>query len=137
MKLLVSVRGPVEALAAASGGARIADVEFPASALGTPYPLNVAAVRDRLRKQHPRVAISTNIGEMQHERANACQAALGVATAGADLIKFGLAELPLNAAVYQGREIVRTVRKWYPKKGVFPAVFVDEDMQRFFDALGE
>jgi (5-formylfuran-3-yl)methyl phosphate synthase len=136
-RLLVSVRGATEALAAAKGGALIADVEFPASALGTPYPLNVAAVRSRVHAKFPRVAISTNIGEVQHERANACQAALGIATAGADLIKFGLAELPLKAATYQGREIVRTVRKWFPKKRLYPAVFVDMDMQRYFDAFGE
>ena len=37
-ELLVSIRGPVEALAAAKGGAKIAYVEYPASALGTPYP---------------------------------------------------------------------------------------------------
>ena len=43
-RLLVSVRGPNEALAAAEGGAHIADVEYPASALGTPYPLNIWAV---------------------------------------------------------------------------------------------
>jgi uncharacterized protein (UPF0264 family) len=115
----------------------IADVEFPASALGTPYPLNVAAVKSRLQTRHLRVAISTNIGEIQHERANACQAALGIATAGADLIKFGLAELPLKAGTYQGREIVRTVRKWFPKKKLYPAVFVDTDLQRYFDTFGE
>jgi hypothetical protein len=40
-RLLVSVRGPNEAVAAAKGGAHIADVEFPGSALGTPYPLNI------------------------------------------------------------------------------------------------
>jgi len=136
-KLLVSVRGPVEALTAAEGGALIADVEYPASALGTPYPLNVAAVADRVKSKHRRVAISTNIGEIQHERANACQAALGVATAGAELIKFGLGELPLKAATYQGREIVRTVRQWYPKKKLYPAVFVDKDMRRFFDPFKE
>ncbi len=135
--LLVSIRGPIEAIAAADGGALIADVEFPASALGTPYPLNVAAVCERLKKKHPRVAVSTNIGETQHERANACQAALGIATAGAELIKFGLAELPLKAAAYQGREIIRTVREWFPKKKLYPAVFVDADMQRYFDAFGE
>lgn len=136
-KLLVSVRGAIEALAAARGGALIADVEFPASALGTPYPLNVAAVLARLRSGHPRVTVSTNIGEIQHNRANACQAAVGIATAGAELIKFGLAELPLKAAAYQGREIVRTVRKWFPRKKLYPAVFVDTEMQRYFDALGE
>ena len=45
--LLVSVRGPQEALAAAEGGAHIADVEYPASALGTPYPLNIKGNRAR------------------------------------------------------------------------------------------
>ena len=35
-RLLVSVRGPSEAVAAAKGGAHIADVEFPASALARP-----------------------------------------------------------------------------------------------------
>ena len=40
-RLLVSIRGRKEALAAVKGGAHIADVEFPASALGTPYPLNI------------------------------------------------------------------------------------------------
>jgi len=134
-RLLVSVRGPIEALAAAKGGAMIADVEYPASALGTPYPLNVAAVCHRLKGRYPRVAVSTNIGEIPHERANACQAALGIATAGAQLIKFGMGELPPLAAAYLGREIVRTVKYWYPRKKMYPAVFVDEDKQRFFNAF--
>ena len=38
---------------------------------------------------------------------------------------------PLEAAAYLGREIVRTARQWYPKKRLYPAVFVDDDMQRF------
>lgn len=113
----------------------IADVEFPASALGTPYPLNIAAVCRRISARFPKMQVSTNIGEIQHARANACQAALGVATAGAQLIKFGLAELPLEAAVYQGREIVRSVREWFPQKKLYPAVFVDKSMQRYFKAL--
>lgn len=136
-RLLVSVRGPVEAIAAAKGGAMIADVEYPASALGTPYPLNIDAVARRVRKRYSRVKISTNIGEIQHTRANACQAALGVAYSGADLIKFGLGELPLDAAVYQGDSIVRTVRRWFPKKRLFPAVFVDDGMDRYFKALDQ
>jgi (5-formylfuran-3-yl)methyl phosphate synthase len=137
-RLLVSVRGKNEALAAAQGGALIADVEYPASALGTPYPLNIWTVRAALNQRRlKRVLVSTNIGETQHERANACQAALGVATAGADLIKFGLAELPLEAAVYQGREIVRSVRKWHPNKKLYPAVFVDKDLVRFSDPFQE
>ncbi len=115
----------------------IADVEYPASALGTPYPMNIATVCRRVRTKYPRVKISTNIGEIQHTRANACQAALGVALAGADLIKFGLGELPLDAAVYQGESIVRTVRHWFPRKKLFPAVFVDDGMDRYFKALSE
>lgn len=137
-RLLVSVRGSIEALAAAKGGAHIADVEYPASALGTPYPLNISAVRGRLNDSgFGRVRVSTNIGERQSERPNACQAALGVAVAGADLIKFGLAELPIEPAAYLGREIVRTVRRWYPKHTLVPAVFVDKDNVRFFDPFEE
>ena len=135
-RLLVSVRGKLEATAAAHGGAHIADVEYPASALGTPYPLNIAAVRKGLNSAgYTHVQVSTNIGERQHERANACQAALGVAVAGADLIKFGLAELPLEAAVYLGRQIVRTVRQWFPQKKLYAAVFLDQDLQRSFEVL--
>jgi len=132
-RLLVSVRGPVEAVAAAQGGAQIADVEYPASALGTPYPLNIRAVRNRLdRAGYRRILVSTNIGEVQPVRASACQAALGVACSGADLIKFGLAEQSLEAAVYLADSIVRTVRKLAPGgKRLYPAIFVDTDMCRF------
>jgi len=134
-RLLVSIRGPREALSAAKGGAQIADVEYPVSALGTPYPLNIAAVRDRLnRKGFRRVLVSTNIGEVQTVRASACQAALGVAAAGADLIKFGLAEQSLASASYLAKSIVRTVRQLAPKqRKLYAAVFVDDDMCRFFD----
>ena len=136
-RLLVSVRGPTEAVAASKGGAQIVDVEYPASALGTPYPLNILAVRNALDDEDLTSVISTNIGETQHDRAAACQAALGVATAGAELIKFGLATLPLKAAQYQGETIVRTVRNWFPDKKAFPAVFVDPDLMRFFDPFSE
>lgn len=137
-KLLISVRGPREAIEAARGGAHVADVEYPASALGTPYPLNILTVRNRLNQvNHRDVKVSTNIGEKQLDRASACQAALGVATAGADIIKCGLAELPLKAALYVGDTLVRTVRKFHPNKVVIPAVFVDTDMQRFFDPFHE
>lgn len=132
----MSVRGPLEALEAAKGGAAIADVEFPASALGTPYPLNIHAVCRRLRGgRFKRVLVSTNIGEDQAVRATACQAALGVAAAGADLIKFGLAKLPLDAGSYLGRSIVRTVRHWYPGRKLYPAVFIDDDLRQTFDPM--
>lgn len=136
-KLLVSIRGPVEAIEAAKGGAQIADVEYPASALGTPYPLNISNVQNQLNKANfSKVLVSTNIGEVQQSRASACQAALGVAVAGADLIKFGLAEQSPEAAIYLASNIVRTVKKLSDNsKKLYPAVFVDEDMTRFFNPL--
>lgn len=136
-RLLVSIRGPNEALHCARGGAAIADVEYPASALGTPYPLNILAVRQILTgARFGMVAVSTNIGEIQSVRASACQAALGVAVAGADLIKFGLAGQSLESAIYLGKSIVRTVRTLGSKsKRLYPAIFVDDDMRRFLDPL--
>lgn len=137
-KLLISVRGQKEALETARGGAHIADVEFPASALGTPYPLNIYSVRKKLNEGgYSKVMVSTNIGEKQQDRTSACQSALGVATAGADIIKFGLAELPYKAAAYIGGSIVRSVKKFYRVKKVIPAVFIDMDMRRFFDPFKE
>ncbi len=127
-RLLVSVRGPIEAIAAAKGGAHIADVEYPGSALGTPYPLNIKAVRDALDAgEFKNIPISTNIGEEQDERASACQAALGVAIAGANYVKCGLAGLEPKAAEYLGRNLIRTVRQWRPEAKVYPAVFPEEE----------
>ncbi len=98
-RLLVSVRGPAEALEAARGGAHIADVEYPGSALGTPYPLNSKAVRQRLDAEgFASMPISTNIGEDQPVRSTACQAALGLAVAGADNVKCGFAGLDPKAS---------------------------------------
>jgi uncharacterized protein (UPF0264 family) len=137
-RLLVSVRGPKEALDAIKGGAHIADVEYPASALGTPYPLNIMTVRNRLNKAgYRKIPVSTNIGEVPGVRASSCQAALGVATAGADIIKCGMAELCFKSAVYLGDQMVRSIKKFYPKKKVIPAVFVDDDMRRAFDPFSE
>jgi len=135
-RLLVSVRGPIEALAAARGGAHIADVEYPASALGTPYPLNIKAVRDRLSSEgFTQVPISTNIGEDQPRRSTACQAALGVALAGADFVKCGLAGFDRQAAGYLGRNLVRSIKEWFPEKKVYPAVFPEEEFALVLDPL--
>lgn len=137
-RLLVSVRGPVEAVAAARGGAHIADVEHPSSALGTPYPLNIKAVREALDAEgFGDLPISTNIGEEQRIRSTACQAALGVALAGADYIKCGFAGLDLKTAVYLGRNLVRTVREWFPDKKVYPAVFPEQEFTISFDPLAD
>lgn len=135
-RLLVSVRGPNEALAVAQGGAHIADVEYPGSALGTPYPLNIQTVRQRLDENgFKSIPVSTNIGEEQNIRSTACQAALGVALAGADFVKCGLAGLDPKAAAYLGRNIVRTVRQWFPYKKIYPAVFPEERFTISFDPL--
>src|SRR5207245_655400 len=133
-RLLVSVRRSVEALEAARGGALIADVEYPGSALGTPYPLNIASVKARLKAaRQMRVQVSTNIGEDQSVRATACQAALGVAMAGAGLVKFGLAGMDLKQSEYLGKSIVRTVRFWLQKTKLYPAVFPDARFGGVFD----
>lgn len=135
-RLLVSVRGPNEAVEAARGGAHIADVEHPSSALGTPYPLNIKAARDRLDSEgFQDVPISTNIGEEQRMRSSACQAALGVAVAGANYVKCGFAGLDPKAAAYLGRSLVRTVKEWRPECRVYPAIFPEEEFAVSFDPL--
>lgn len=128
-RLLVSIRGKKEALAAVRGGAHIADVEFPASALGTPYPLNIRAVRNALPKN---IKVATNIGEEQAGRSSACQAALGVALAGADIIKLGLAKMSMAEAKEFGPILVRTVKKWFPRKKCVPALFADERLAKWY-----
>lgn len=128
-RLLVSIRGKKEAIAAVKGGAHIADVEYPASALGTPYPLNIAAVRKALPKS---IAVSTNIGEEQPGRSTACQAALGVALAGADIVKLGLAKMPVKEAQEFGPALVRTIKKWFPKKQCVPALFADPRLAEWY-----
>lgn len=126
-RLLVSVRGKAEALEAVRGGAHIVDVEYPGSALGTPYPLNVHAVRVAVP---PRVQVSTNIGELQLNRGTACQAAVGVAVAGADIVKAGLAQMSERDAAYLAKSIVRTVRRLVPRSQVVLALFADPEMAR-------
>ncbi|MBI4548313.1 MAG: hypothetical protein HY707_10055 [Ignavibacteriae bacterium] len=133
-RLLVSVRGKQEAIEAVKGGAHIADAEYPKSALGTPYPLNIWTIRQNAPK---RVLVSTNIGEEQARRSTAAQAVLGVATAGADIIKAGLAEMNYKDASYLARSIVRTVKHWYPRKKVIPTFFADTKLAKILDPIDE
>jgi (5-formylfuran-3-yl)methyl phosphate synthase len=128
-QLLVGVRGKTEALAAVEGGAHIVDVEYPAAALGTPYPLNILAVREAVPGSIP---VATNIGGEQLGRSTACQAALGVALAGADIIKLGLAKMPLGEAQEFGPALMRTVRKWFPGKKCLPVLFADERLAHWY-----
>lgn len=128
-RLLVGVRGKTEALAAVKGGAHIVDVEYPAASLGTPYPLNILAVRESVPVWVP---IATNIGGEQGGRSTACQAALGVALAGADIVKLGLAKMPLGEAQEFGPALVRTVKKWFPAKKCVPVLFADERLAHWY-----
>ena len=54
----------------------------------------------------------SNIGEKQFVWSTAAQAALGVAFAGADIIKVGLAELRLEEAIEIMTRVVRNVKYW-------------------------
>jgi len=128
-RLLVGVRGKTEAIAAVEGGVHIVDVEYPAAALGTPYPLNILAVRETVPGPIP---VATNIGGEQLGRSTACQAALGVALAGADIIKLGLARMPLGEAREFGPALIRTVKKWFPAKICVPVLFADERLARWY-----
>jgi uncharacterized protein (UPF0264 family) len=105
------------------------DVEYPASVLGTPYPLNILAVREAAPASIP---VATNIGGEQLGRSTACQAALGVALAGADIIKLGLAKMPLGEAQEFGPALVRTVKKWFPAKRCVPVLFADERLAHWY-----
>ncbi len=128
-RLLVGVRGKTEAIAAVEGGAHIVDVEYPAAALGTPYPLNILAVREAVPASIP---VATNIGGEQPGRSTACQAALGVALAGADIVKLGMAKMPLGEAKEFGPALVRTVKKWFAAKKCVPVLFADERLARWY-----
>lgn len=128
-RLLVSIRGKNEALEAVAGGAHIVDVEYPATALGTPYPLNIKAVREGVPT---RIEVSTNIGEQQLQRGTACQAAVGVAVAGADIIKAGLARLSPQDASYLARSIARSIRAFSVRTQAILAFFADPNLAKEF-----
>lgn len=131
-RLLISVRGKNEALEAVAGGAHVIDVEYPGSALGTPYPLNIRMVRDHVPADRP---VATNIGEKQYVWPTASQAALGVAIAGADIIKVGLAELRPRTAAEVMKRVVRNVKKWAPEKILIATFFADEELRRVLDPV--
>jgi len=122
-KLLVSVRGKKEAIEALRGGAHIIDAEYPVSALGTQYPLNIVAIRSVVP---PYILIATNIGEKQFRWATAAQAALGVALAGADIIKVGFGGVrKIDNVIYVMTQVVRNVHYWFPSKSLVLALFAD------------
>jgi uncharacterized protein (UPF0264 family) len=131
-KLLVSVRGKNEAMEAVKGGAHIIDAEYPGSALGTQYPLNIYAIREAVPLDR---LVATNIGEKQFIWSTASQAALGVAFAGADIIKAGLAELNPTLALRVLKTIVHHVKYWYPWKIIIPAFFADVELRKCLNPI--
>jgi uncharacterized protein (UPF0264 family) len=132
-RLLVSIRGKNEASEAVKGGAHILDVEYPKSALGTPYPINIHTVRAHTPANR---LVSTNIGEMQYRWATASQAAVGVAQAGADIIKIGLAELKADDAREVMQRAIRNVRWWFRDKTLIATFFAD-DRKGYVDPIVE
>lgn len=76
------------------------------------------------------VAVATNIGEEESGCSNACQAALGLALAGADIGKLGLARMPLWEAEGYGMASVGTVKKWFSRKKGVPVLFADERLSK-------
>jgi len=133
-RLLVSVRGPNDARAAVAGGAHIIDAEYPKSALGTVHPGNIHRIRSVTPK---RLAVSTNIGEVQNVWSTAAQAALGVALAGADIIKVGLAGLPPSKATRLMSAIARQVQFFFrnPRKQLIATFFADRNLRRVCDPV--
>jgi (5-formylfuran-3-yl)methyl phosphate synthase len=133
-RLLVSVRGPNDARAAVAGGAHIIDAEYPKSALGTVHPGNIHRIRSVTPK---RLAVSTNIGEVQNVWSTAAQAALGVALAGADIIKIGLADLPPSGATRLMADIARQMRFffWKPRKQLIATFFADKNLRKVCDPV--
>jgi hypothetical protein len=130
----VSVRGKNDALQAVQGGAHIIDAEYPGSALGTCYPANIHTIRqytpgDRL--------VSTNIGEKQFVWSTAGQAAVGVAYAGADIVKVGLAELDGQHAKKVMRDVTKQVRFFFKRfpRVMITTLFADEKLRRILDPI--
>lgn len=133
-KLLISVRGKNEAIEAVKGGAHIIDVEYPGSALGTQYPLNIYAVREIVPLER---LVATNIGEKQFIWSTASQAAVGVAFAGADIIKVGLAELNPKNAFKVIKRVVHHVKYWFPWKIIIPAFFAEKNMRKYVEPTNQ
>lgn len=131
-RLLVSVRGKNDAIEAVVGGAHIIDAENPKTSLGTAYPLNIYAIRQNTPLNR---LVSTNIGEKQFIWSTAAQAAVGVAFAGADIIKVGLAGLKPNKASRIMKDIVHHVRYWYPWKVLIPTFFADDNLREITDPI--
>ncbi len=135
-RLLVSVRGKNDAIEAVKGGAHIIDAEYPGSALGTCYPANIHTIRGVTPANR---LVSTNIGEKQFVWSTAGQAAVGVAFAGADIVKVGLAELKEADAKKVMRDVVKQVNFFFKKKPkmTITTLFADKKLRNILDPISE
>jgi uncharacterized protein (UPF0264 family) len=133
-RLLVSVRGKNDAIEAVKGGAHIIDAEYPGSALGTCYPANIFTIRKHTPSHLP---VSTNIGEKQFIWSTAGQAAVGVAYAGVDIIKVGLADLSESKAKRVMRNVAHQIRFFFkdPPKTMITTFFADENLRKICDPV--
>ena len=133
-KLLISVRGKNDTIQAVKGGAHIIDAEYPASALGTCYPANIFTIRKHTPKSRQ---VSTNIGEKQFVWSTAGQAAVGVAHAGADIVKVGLAELKEAVAKKVMTDVVKQVRFFFKnrRKKMITTLFADKRLRKILDPV--
>ena len=105
-----------------------------ASALGTCWPANIHAIR---HNTPPNRLVSTNIGEKQFVWSTAGQAAVGVAYAGANIIKVGLAELDEKLAKRVMRDVAKQVRFFFKHdpRSLIPTFFADLDLRKILDPV--
>lgn len=88
MRALISVVNVTEAHDAVRAGAEIVDVKEPREgSLGAQHPLEIRAIRQLVPKE---VELSVTLGDFPFLPNSAAQAALAVATLGADYVKIGL-----------------------------------------------
>ena len=103
MRLLVSVRGPVEARAALAGGADVIDAKDPArGALGAVSAERLAAIRRTVGAVRP---VSAALGDARDEGTVAAAAA---AAAGAAFVKLGFGDVTSEA---RAQRLARAARR--------------------------
>src|SRR5437764_164367 len=109
MRLLVSVRGPVEACAALAGGADVIDAKDPAcGALGAVSAERLAAIRRTVGAARP---VSAALGDARDEGTVAAAAA---AAAGAAFVKLGFGGVTSAA---RAQRLARGAPPYAPARG--------------------
>lgn len=124
LRLLVSVCGVEEAIAALRGGVDIIDVKNPEEgALGANFPWVLKEVR---RFLGPSVEMSGTIGDMPNLPGTASLAALGATLSGVDYVKVGLfGTKSFDEALYLMKSVVRSVKDHNSKARVIAGGYAD------------